>query len=87
MSKLRSFDVWLRKDATTSVRYRCFENLDMGSFCVQSADYYRQGMDQKEYEQLEKQFVDLLLEEDPFVRSGAFYSVQEAIASHDSTFE
>ncbi|MGO9335955.1 MAG: hypothetical protein ACLPY1_00445 [Terracidiphilus sp.] len=37
--------------------------------------------------QLEKQFIELLIEESPFARSGSFASIQEAITNFDASFE
>jgi len=36
----KPIDIWKRLDHTTAVRYRCFQRLTDGQFCVQSADYY-----------------------------------------------
>lgn len=34
----------------------------------------------------EKQFLELMIEESPFMQSGPFDSVEEAIAKHDAEF-
>ena len=86
MDNIKQFDVWKRKDAETLVRYRCFEHLRTAQFCVQNADFYRTPVIDEYLRQLEKQYVELLLEEDPFSRSGSFSSVEEAIEDHDASF-
>jgi hypothetical protein len=57
-----------------------------GKFCVQSADFYNLPIQNERLVQLDKQFLELMIEESPIVRSGAFDSVEEAIAHHDSEF-
>ncbi len=83
----RAFDVWKRKGKDGLVRYRCFEDRSSGQFCVQSADFYQPPVAVDRLLQLEKQFIELLLEESPFSRSGSFATVEEAIADHDASFE
>jgi hypothetical protein len=82
----RSFDIWKTIDQEQMVRYRCFEDLESGKFCVQSADFFRLPIGMERLALLEKQFLELLIEESPFSRSGVFDSIQEAIANHDSEF-
>jgi len=36
---------------------------------------------------LEKQFIELLVEQSPFERSGSFASLEEAISDFDKSFE
>jgi len=85
--QFRVFDIWKRKSAEEVVRYRCFENSSTGRFCVQSADFYQSPISVDRVLQLEAQFIELLLEESPFERSGSFATVDEAIANHDKLFE
>jgi len=87
MGKLRSFDIWERKNAETLIRFRCFEDLSTGRFCVQNADFYRMPVTDQYLMQLERQFIELLTEEDPFSRSGSFISIAEAIKDHEASFE
>jgi hypothetical protein len=82
----KSFDVWKKISTARLVRYRCFEDADTGKFCVQSADFYNLPIKEEQFVQSEKQFLELMIEESPFVRSGAFDSLAEAIAHHDSEF-
>jgi hypothetical protein len=83
----RSFDIWKRRDARTLVRYRCFEDCSIGRFCVQSADFYRPPVTNDQIQNLEKQFIELLMEQSPFDRSGSCGSIEEAISEFDKTFE
>lgn len=82
----RSFDVWKRKDASQLVRYRCFEDLANGTFCVQSSDFYQQPIQLDRLIQSDRQFLELLVEESPFSRAGSFISIEQAIEAHESTF-
>jgi hypothetical protein len=84
---IRAFDVWKRNGMAGLVRYRCFEDITTGRFCVQSADFYKSPVTIDRVSQLEMQFIELLLEESPFLRSGSFDTVEEAIAEHDKSFE
>jgi hypothetical protein len=82
----KSFDVWKRIEPARLVRYRCFEDTNNGKFCVQSADFYNLPIQAERLIQLQRQFLELMIEESPFSRSGAFDTVEEAIARHDSEF-
>lgn len=85
--KYRAFDFWKRTEAGELVRYRCFEDIKTSRFCVQNVDFYRDPVVCSHVLELEKQFIELLLEEDPFERSGSFASIDEAIADHDASFQ
>ena len=65
------------------VRYRCFESLSSGKFCVQSADFYHDG---KLTANLDTQCIELLMEQEPARRSGEYETLKEAIAAHQRTF-
>jgi hypothetical protein len=82
----KSFDVWKKTGTARLVRYRCFEDTDTGKFCVQSADLYNLPIQIEQLVQSEKQFLELMIEESPFVRSCSFDTAEEAIAHHDSEF-
>jgi hypothetical protein len=84
--EVRAFDVWKRGDENSLVRYRCFEDMRTGQFCVQSADFYQSPVTEERISQLEKQFIELILEEHPFSRSGSFGTIEEAIADHEASF-
>ena len=83
MSIYKAIDVWERKDAQTVVRYRCFESLDTGRYCIQSADFYHHG---KPPVRLGNQFIELFAEQDPTQRSGEHETLQAAIAAHKREF-
>jgi hypothetical protein len=80
----RSIDVWKRY-AGHAVRYRCFEILPVKKFCVQSADYYRLE-DAGRKDDLDRQFIELFLEQAPEERSKVFNTIEEAIEWHDWEF-
>src|SRR5271165_3644381 len=84
---IRSFDVWKIGGKDGLKRYRCFEDLATHQFCVQSADFYQQPVSVDRVLQLEQQFIELLVEQSPFPRSGSFATIQEAITNSDVTFE
>jgi hypothetical protein len=82
----RSFDVWVYEQEGVVARYRCFEILQTGKFCVQSKDIYREPVKSSLTSQLDLQFLELLTEERPDVRSGTFDSIAAAIRAHDESF-
>lgn len=84
---IRSFDVWKVDGINGLKRYRCFEDCSTHRFCVQGADFYRQPVSVERILQLEQQFIELLIEESPFSRSGSFATIQEAIANFDASFD
>ena len=79
----RSFDVW-KRPGSAIVRYRCFERLSDHTFTVQSADFYSDDSSQNRF--LDMQFLELLAEQCPFERFGAFATIEDAIAAHDQQF-
>jgi hypothetical protein len=81
----KSHDVWRRHEGSL-IRFRCFESLASGQFHVQSADAYYKPFDQEIMIQHDKQFLELLTEESPDVRSPGYDSIEEAIAEHDNDF-
>ena len=82
----RYIDVWKRVNDTTVVRYRCFQRIKDNGYCVQSADYYSTPIDHKKIEELDTQFLELLIEQDPDERSGIYETLEEAIAMHEKEF-
>jgi hypothetical protein len=82
----KSFDVWVYEQDEAVARYRCFEVLQTGKFCVQSKDVYRQPINSSVKSQLDFQFLELLSEVRPDIRSGSFDSVEEAIRAHEESF-
>jgi hypothetical protein len=83
MSVYRAIDVWERKDGHTVVRYRCLEALDTGKYSVQSADFYHAG---KKSRELDDEFIELLMEQDPAKRAGQHDTIEAAIAAHERDF-
>jgi hypothetical protein len=86
MEYYKAIDVWSRKDDGRIVRYRCFQLLPDGGYCVQSADYYHAPFGDARPAQHEKQFLELLLEEAPKVRSPLLPTLIEAIRAFDRDF-
>ena len=81
----KSFDIWKRRGAHELVRYRCFEDCSTGRFCIQSADFYRLPITNDQIQSLEKQFIELLLDQSLFERGESFASIEEAIKNHDES--
>ena len=78
----RAIDVWQRRPDGQLVRYRCFQLLPDGGYCVQSADF----PDAEQNAFLDKQFLELLAESAPEERSKVHPSLEEAIAAHQAEF-
>ena len=86
ISYFKAFDVWARRGEGRLVRYRCFEALPEGKFCVQSMDVYRQPFSEEQVRQSADQFLELLAEQSPGERAGLYNSPEEAIRAHDAEF-
>lgn len=82
----RSVDVWKRLEESRLVRYRCFELIPGGGYCVQSADFYDLPIDPKQCALHDDQFLELLSEESPEVRSAPSPTLEEAIERHEAEF-
>ena len=85
MTLYRYIPVW-KRTATEIVLYRCFEVPGLG-FSVQSADYFQVTNLSGDMERSEKQFLELLLEEAPELRSKPEATVELAIKRFDEDFE
>jgi hypothetical protein len=81
----RAIDVWRRRP-NGAVRYRCFEVLPGGRFCVQSADFFSLPFDNQRSDFSDRQFQELLIEQAPEERTATFSTLEEAIAEHDRDF-
>jgi hypothetical protein len=81
----RAIDVWQRRPSGQLVRYRCFQVLPDGGYCVQSADFHPQDARQTQF--LETQYLELLSELDPDERSKVHPSLEEAIEAHQTQFD
>jgi hypothetical protein len=53
---------------------------------VQSADFFNLLLEAKKSEFLERQFVELLIQQSPTERTQVFATLEEAIAKHDEEF-
>lgn len=82
----RAIDIWKQINDTTAIRYRCFQRLTDGLYCVQSADYYHLPIRSDQVRVLDQQFLELFLEAAPDKRSQLFSTLEEAIAMHDRDF-
>ena len=85
MRVFEAVDVWVRGEDEL-YRYRCFRRISDNRYCVQSMDVVRPDDDPAEFTFLERQFVELLTEWDPTVRSPTFASLEEAIQAFDAQF-
>lgn len=65
------------------MRYRCLGSLSNGEFIVQSADFYHDG---KESGASDRQFIELLTEDNPTQRSKEYETLADAIAAHKRDF-
>lgn len=87
MEYYKAIDVWSKKDRVTVVRYRCFQLLPDGGYTVQKSDYYKAPFRDTLSAQHEKQFLELLSEESPKVRSALFPTLIEAVSAFDRDFQ
>ncbi|MEP7245918.1 MAG: hypothetical protein ABI885_19880 [Gammaproteobacteria bacterium] len=78
--------MWKRIDQGTAVRYRCLLSLVTKKYSVQSADFYRLPLDQRQMLAFQAQFIELFCETDPAERSGDYDSLEGAIAAHEHQF-
>ncbi len=85
MRVFEAVDVWVRGEDEL-YRYRCFRRVSDDRYCVQSMDVVRPDDDPAKVTFLERQFVELLTECDPAVRSSTFASLEEAIKAWDAKF-
>jgi hypothetical protein len=85
MSLLRYIPIWRRK-AEGIVLYRCFEVLGSVGFTVQSADYFTVESLQARVPELEKQLLELLIEQSPDERFRTHLSIEKAIEAFDAEF-
>ncbi len=83
----RGIDVWKRLDNGTLARYRCLQMLPQNRYCVQSVDFYRQPFDEKQMRELDRQFIELLLDQAPDDENEMYETLEEAISKHDQDFQ
>jgi len=81
----KSFSIWDRSEDGL-YRYRMLENLDTGKYIAQMRDFFgkKPSISQDWLTNLEKYFVELLVERSPEDRSGAFDTIQQAILAFDN---
>ena len=79
----KSIDVWQKVNEFTALRYRCFQRLDNGHYCVQSIDSYHLPIRENQRIMLDQQFIELFIEESPDQRSPLYPTLAEAIAAYD----
>jgi hypothetical protein len=87
MKVYKEINIWQRKTNGTLCCFRCFELIPNGGFCVQSADLYtpNEGAEKDQY--FKQQFIELLQDEAPEIRTKLFPSLQEAIQVHIAEFD
>ena|SRR2546423_4933685 len=80
--------VWKVVGDTTLVRYRCPLVLPDNRYCVKSADFYRQPLDEKQRKEQEEYYLESLFEGGlDFAAEETYETLEEAIAKHDEEFE
>jgi len=79
-------DIWRRVADGTVARYRCFQVLPKGGYCVQSKDVYDARATPGLAAQHERQFIELFGEEAPDSRTRVYETLDEAIREHDREF-
>jgi hypothetical protein len=57
-----------------------------GKYSVQSADFYRLPLDPAQISALDRQHIQLFIEQQPDARSGSFDTIEQAIGAHDNDF-
>lgn len=82
----REISVWKRVDDVVAARYRCFQDIETGEYAVQSVDFCRLPIDEKQLAYFDRQFVELLIESSPLARCEWFGTVEKAISRHDADF-
>lgn len=86
MDNFREVMIWKRLDASSAVRYSCLHDIKSGRYAVQSEDFFRLPLEEKQFRYFEMQFVELLIETSPFERCKWFDSLEIAIAAHNLDF-
>jgi hypothetical protein len=85
MTLYRYIPVW-RREPRTAKLYRCFEILGDGGYVVQNADSFTPETYRERDAQMDRQFVELLLEQCPEKRITPRPSIEEAIRYFESLF-
>ena len=82
----KAIDVWKRISGSEAVRYRCFQCLRTGKYSVQSADFYRLPGNPAQSDQLDRQHIELFVQQAPDERTGAYDTLEAAIDAHEAEF-
>ena len=82
----KAIDVWKRISDSEAVRYRCFQCLQTGKYCVQSADFYRLPENPAQSDQLDRQHIELFVHQVPDERTGSCDTLEAAIEAHEEEF-
>ena len=82
----KAIDVWKRISASKAVRYRCFQSLQTGKYSVQSADFYSLPENPSQSALLERQHLELFIEQAPDERTRAHETLNAAIETHEAEF-
>ncbi len=84
----KEINVWKRVDDNVLLKYRCFQVLPEGKYCVQNADFYRLPLDKIDSDDFNNQYLELLAQDSPLERGGKLYdSLEEAVSAHDADFQ
>ena len=86
MKLYKSIDVWKKIHDTKAIRFRCFQIGEDAAYCVQSADIFSYPLDKNRIVYLERQYIELFLEESPDKRNQVFSTLEEAIKVHEEEF-
>lgn len=86
MKLYKRIDVWTRIQDSQVAVYRCFEVLSSGGYCVQSKDFFHFPLRAEDLAALERNFLDLFVEQEPGERSEIFPTLEEAIHQHEQDF-
>ena len=82
----KAIDIWKKTDNGSVIRFRCFEIIGENQFCVQSADYFHYPVNETQIEYLDKQLIELFIEQAPDKRNETYSTLEEAIAAHEVIF-
>jgi hypothetical protein len=82
----KAIDVWKRISDSEAVRYRCFQSLRTGKYSVQSADFYHLPENPAQSDQLDRQHIELFVQQAPDERTGAYDTLEAAIDAHGADF-
>jgi hypothetical protein len=58
----------------------------MNKYAVLKADFFRSSSRVSDFDDFDKQFIDLMIEQSPAERCSWFDSVLEAVGAHDKCF-